>query len=78
VIKALRVSDVAIVALALIPSVLLFDLFPGPASMLTLIVGGAAWLQLRRTHQVGRMHLDVFVGMFLALVVIIGLVLVHN
>jgi hypothetical protein len=24
------------------------------------------------------MHLDVFVGMFLALVVIIGLVLVHN
>jgi hypothetical protein len=27
---------------------------------------------------VGRMHLDVFVGMFLALVVIIGLVLVHN
>jgi hypothetical protein len=46
--------------------------------MLTLIVGGAAWLQLRRTHQVGRMHLDVFVGMFLALVVIIGLVLVHN
>ena len=59
--------DLVVVVAALVVSLVLFDLFPGPAAILSLLVGGVGWLELRRGHLIGRRLLAAFVGMVLAL-----------
>ncbi len=70
---ALKVGDLAVVAVALIVSVLAFDLLPGATALLTLLVGGAGWVEARRGTLLGRRLLDVFAGMMLAAAVIAAL-----
>jgi hypothetical protein len=69
-------ADVAIVIVALAMSLVLFDLFPGPAALLSLIVGVTGWLELRRDHMMGRRLLAASVGMVLALAVVLFLAFV--
>lgn len=65
-----KAGDLGVVSVALVASLLAFDLFPGPAALLALLVGGAGWVGARRGRGVGRRLLDVFVGMVLAAAVI--------
>jgi hypothetical protein len=67
---------VAVVVVALVLSLVLFDPFPGPAELLSLLVGVAAWLELRRGGVMGRRLLAAFVGMVLALTVVLVLAFV--
>jgi hypothetical protein len=69
-------ADVAVVAVALIVSLVLFDLFPGPAALLSLLVGVAGWLELRRGRVIGRRLLAAFAGMVLTLAVVLLLAFV--
>ena len=71
-----KAGDLVVVTVALIVSVLAFDLFPGPAALLTLLVGGAGWVEARRGRPLGRRLLDVFAGMLLAAAVIAALAFV--
>jgi hypothetical protein len=68
--------DVAVVVAALVVSLVLFDLLPGPAAFLSLLVGGVGWLELRRGRVIGRRLLAAFVGMVLALAVVLFLAFV--
>jgi hypothetical protein len=68
-----KARDLAVVAVALIVSLPAFDLFPGPAALLAVLVGGAGWIAARRGRVVGRRLLDVFAGMALAAAVIVAL-----
>ncbi len=68
-----KAADVAVAAVALAASLLVFDLFPGPAVLLALLVGGAGWVETRRGRVVGRRLLDVLAGMVLAAAVIVAL-----
>lgn len=65
-----KAGDLGVVSVALVASLLAFDLFPGPAALLALLVGGAGWAGARRGRGVGRRLLDVFAGMVLAAAVI--------
>jgi hypothetical protein len=69
-------ADVAIVVVALVMSLVLIDLFPGPTALLSLLVGVAGWLELRRGRVMGRRLLAAFVGMVLALAVVLFLAFV--
>ena len=73
-----KAGDLAVVTVALIVSVLAFDLFPGPTALLTLLVGGAGWVEARRGRLLGRRLLDVFAGMLLAVAVIAALAFVFH
>jgi len=68
--------DLAVVVAALAASLVLFDLFPGPATFLSLLLGGVGWLELRRDHLLGRRLLAAFVGMVLALAAVLFLAFV--
>lgn len=76
--RGVKVGDLAVVTVALIVSALTFDLFPGPTALLTLLVGGAGWVEARRGQLVGRRLLDVFAGMLLAAAVIAALAFVFH
>ncbi|HVC23656.1 MAG TPA: hypothetical protein VNH82_09570 [Candidatus Dormibacteraeota bacterium] len=65
--RLLAKVDLAVVVAALVVSLVLFDLFPGPVTILSLVIGGAGWLELRRGHLMGRRLLATFVGMVLPL-----------
>ena len=67
-----RAGDLAVVTVALIVSLPAFDLFPGPAALLALLVGGAGWVQAQHGRVPGRRLLDVFTGMVLAAAVIVA------
>jgi len=71
-----QAADVASAAAAAVVSVLLFDLFPGPAALLALSAGGAGWLLARRGSLAGRWLVGAFAGMVLAAAVIVVLALV--
>ncbi len=68
-----KAGDLAVVTVALIAALLAFDLFPGPAALLALLVGGAGWVEARRGRVLGRRLLEVFAGMVLAAAVIVVL-----
>jgi len=68
--------DLAVVVAAFVLSLVLFDLFPGPVTILSLVIGGAGWLELRRGHLIGRRLLATFVGMILALAAVLFLAFV--
>lgn len=65
-----KAGDVAIVLVTVIASLLVFDLFPGPAALLALMVGAAGWVEARRGRMLGRRLLEVFAGMLLGAAVI--------
>lgn len=68
-------GDLAVATVALIAALPAFDLFPGPAALLALLVGGAGWVGARHGRVLGRRLLDVFAGMVLAAAVIAALAL---
>jgi hypothetical protein len=63
---SVKPADLAVVMVALAVSLFAFDLFPGPAAVLALLVAGAGWVEARRGRAVGRRLLGVFAGMVLA------------
>jgi hypothetical protein len=73
VLAGVKAGDLAVITVALIGSLLAFGLFPGPAALLALLVGGAGWVEARRGRVVGRRLLGVFAGMVLAAAVIAAL-----
>jgi hypothetical protein len=70
VLASVKAGDLAVVMVALAVSLFAFDLFPGPAAVLALLVGGAGWVEARRGRVFGRRLLGVFAGMVLAAAVI--------
>ena len=74
--RLLAKADLAVVVAALVVALVMFDLFPGPATILSLVIGGAGWLELRRGHLIGRRLLATFVGMILALAAVLFLAFV--
>ncbi len=68
-----KAGDLGVVTVALIASLPAFDLFPGLAALLALLVGGVGWVEARHGRVLGRRLLDVFAGMVLAAAVIAAL-----
>lgn len=73
-----KAGDLVVAAVALIASLLAFDLFPGPAVLMALMVGGAGWVETQRRRALGRWLLDMFTSMVLAAAVIIALAIAHR
>jgi thiol:disulfide interchange protein len=70
VLAGVKAGDLAVVMVALAVSLFAFVLFPSPAAVLALLVGGAGWVEARRGRVVGRRLLGVFAGMVQAAAVI--------
>jgi hypothetical protein len=68
-------ADLTVGAVAAALSFMLFDLFPGPAALVAIVVGGLGAIATKRGRAYGRRLLDVFAGMALALAVVLLLAL---
>jgi len=76
VLRALTVTDAGVVVLAFLVSLVAFDLVPGPTVLLAVVVGGAAWFEIRRAHPAARRLVETFGGMLFALAVVLVLAFV--